>query len=296
MSDSAKKIRLFKRGKDPKFNIDNLDHYNLLLQIGFSDFQLCITDSRDNMILLLEDYVMPGVSNQVERVECLEKIFDNHHLLLAGFWNEVKVLVKNRKFALVPSAFFIEDKLIDYLKVNSTLENDAETFYHIQHKSLSLVNVFAINSHVVNFLKKTYPNKEVGFHHQSSAFIHGFEKQRDGRMSSILSINLDRFLLQLSLVKNGQFKYFNQFPVKEFSDYLKYIGMVINEFGLDISKDQFYIWGYLGEKSGHFNQLKKKIPNLLFGKRPPNLKFGYVFDEIPEHQYFDLLSFNLLSK
>ncbi|MFC2123310.1 DUF3822 family protein [Bacteroidota bacterium] len=296
MSELTKKFRLLKSEKDPKFNIDNLEYYNLLLQVGFSDFQLCVTDSRENIILLLEDYVMAGVTNQIERVECLKGIFDNHHLLLAGFWNKVKVLVKNRKFALVPSKVFLKDNIIDYLKINARLEDDSETFFYKQHKSLSLVNVFSIDSRVVSFIKKTYPTLEIDFHHQSSAFIHGFEKHIDGRLSSFLCMNLDRFSLQLLLIKNGQFKYYNQFPIKEFNDYLKFIGMVVREFRLDIIKDQFYIWGYLGEKSNHFNQLQNKFPNLLFGKRPPNLKFGYVFDEIPEHQYFDLLSFNLLSK
>jgi len=295
LSDSAKKFRLLRREKDPKFNIDKLEHYNLLLQVGFSDFQLCVIDSRKNKILLLEDYVMPDVTSQVERVECLKLIFHDHHLLLAGFWNRVKVMVKNRKFSLIPSKLFLNDNMADYLRVNSRLDEGQESYFSKNHNTLSLVNVYAINSNVVDFIRKTYITLEVEFHHQSSAFIQGFENHLEKESSSVLCINLDRFMLQLSLIQRGKFKYFNQFPVREFNDYLKYISMVVQEFKLNITFDKFFIWGYLGKTSGHFQQLKKKIPNLQFGKRPQGIKFGYVFDEVPDHQYFDLLSFNHLS-
>ena len=70
----------------------------------------------------------------------------------------------------------------------------------------------------------------------------------------------------------------------------------ISELSIDIKNDKFYVWGYLGKKSSHFKILKMNYPNLEFGGRPKGLKMGYVFDEIPDHQYFDLLSFNFLSK
>ena len=295
MSESTTKFRLVKKGKDPKFDIDNLEHYDLLLQIGFADFQLCITDSRNKKVLLLEDYIMKTVTNQTERVECLEIIFDDHHLLLAGFWNQVKVLVKNRKFVLFPSDFFISDKIGEYLRINTQIDEGFESFFHKSLKSLSLVNIFAVNSRVVDFFNKIYSSKKVEYYHQSSVFINGFKEYTNGNSKSVMCINLDRFSLILFVLQNGQFKYYNQFPIKDFNDYMKYIGMVIKEFNMNVTQDCFYVWGYLSKKSAHYSHLKKYLPNLEFGKRPPNLKFGYVFDEIPEHQYFDLLSFNLLS-
>lgn len=272
-----------------------MEHYNLLLQVGFTDFQLCITDSRNKKILILEDYIMKSVTNQNERVECLEIIFDDHHLLLARFWNQVKVLVKNRKFVLLPSDFFLSDKIAEYLRINTQFDEGFESFFHKSLKSLSLVNIFAVNSLVVDFLNKIYSSKKVDYYHQSSVFINGFREYMNGSSISVMCINLDRFSLNLVVLQNGQFKYYNQFSIKEFNDYLKYIGMVIKEFDMDVTRDYFYVWGYLSKQSTHYSYLKKHLPNLEFGKRPPNLKFGYVFDDIPEHQYFDLLSFNLLS-
>ncbi|MGD9328791.1 MAG: DUF3822 family protein [Cyclobacteriaceae bacterium] len=296
MTVSSTQFRLLRKAKDPKFNIDDLEHYNLMLQAGFSDIQLCITDSRKNRILLIEDYVMPGVTNQVESVECLDCLFDDHHLLLAGFWNKIKVLVKNRRFSIVPKELFVEENTKDYIGINAPLDDHQHECFHNTYKGLSLVNAFAVSNQVISFIDKTYKSKQIQYFHQSSAFINGFNRYFDGKENTNVCLYLDRFVLHIAVFKKGKFKFYNQFPVKKFDDYIRYADYVINELSINVEKDKFYVWGYLGSKSNHFKILRKKYPTLKFGERPAGLKLGYVFDEIPEHQYFDLLSFNFLSK
>ena len=53
------------------------------------------------------------------------------------------------------------------------------------------------------------------------------------------------------------------------------------------------LWGYLGKESAHFNEFRKYIKHLSFGDRPNYLKYGFVFDEIQDHQYLDLYSIHL---
>lgn len=295
MTISSIQFKLLRKEKDPKFDIDNLEHYNLLLQVGFSDMQVCITDSRKNKIMLVEDYVMPGVNSHEERVDCLECLFDDHHLLLAGFWNQIKVMVKNKKFSLVPKELFRDENIQDYIKVNSLLDTTQETFLHHKNESLGIINAFSVNKSVIHFLtKQTYPHKEIQFYHQSSSFIEGFQRYFTGTAGNIIAIYLDRFIMHIVYLRDGKFQFYNQYPIKAFDDYYRFIGYVVNEFSVDPQQDQFYIWGYLHQNSKHFNNLKSRYPNLKVGERPADLSLSYVFDEIPEHQYFDLLSFNHL--
>lgn len=267
-----------------------------MLQAGFSDIQLCITDSRKNRILLIEDYVMPGVTNQIERVECLDCLFDDHHLLLAGFWNKVKVLVKNKRFSIVPKDLFVEESAEEYIRINAPIEDDQHACFFNRYKDLSIVNAFAVSNQVISFIDKTYRSKEIEYYHQSSSLINGLYHYFEGKQHSIVCLYLDRFVLHIAVFKKGKFRFYNQFPVKKFEDYIRYANYVIDDLSIDRKKDKFYVWGYLGKDSSHFRILKKNYPALKFGGRPENLKMGYVFDEIPEHQYFDLLSFNFLSK
>ncbi|MBR9998049.1 MAG: DUF3822 family protein [Cyclobacteriaceae bacterium] len=296
MAISSIQFKLLRKEKDPKFDIDNLEHYNLLLQVGFSDIQVCITDSRKNKIMLLEDYIMPGVISHEERVDILECLFDDHHLLLAGFWNRIKVMVKNRKFSLVPSALFQHENVQDYINLNTQVDQASENFFYRGNESMGLTNTFAVNKEVTRFLtQQTYPHKEVQFYHQSSSFIEGFQKYFAGMSGNVVAIYLDRFRLHVAYFRDGIFKFYNQYPVKTFDDYYRYIGFVVDEFSVDPHQDQFYIWGYLHRSSKHFNTLKSKYPTLITGERPADLSMSYVFDEIADHQYFDLLSFNHLS-
>lgn len=296
MAVSSSEFKLIRKEKDPKFDIEFLEHYNLLLQLGFSDMQVCVTDSRSNRIMLLEDYVMPGVNTQEERVECLEYLFDDHHLLLAGFWNEVRVLVKNRKFSLVPEKLFEKKNVQEYVRINSHIENGHENYLYNHYRSLGLINAFAINRQVTDFLvKKTYPTKKVKFFHQSSVFINGFREYFKGRKGRILSLYLDRFVIHITVFMDGKFHFYNQYAIRKFDDYIKYVGFVTKEFEIHPEHDHFYIWGFLGKDSKHFKILKENYPSLQFGGRPTDLQLGFVFDEIPEHQFFDLLSFNFLS-
>jgi hypothetical protein len=267
-----------------------------MLQAGFSDIQLCITDSRKNRILLMEDYVMPGVTNQVESVECLDCLFDDHHLLLAGFWNKIKILVKNKRFSLVPKDLFVEENTEDYIRINAPLDDHQHECFHNYYKNLSLVNAFAVSNEVISFIEKTYKSKKIQYFHQSSSLINGFDRIFGDSKDNHVCMYLDRFVLHIAVFKKGKFRFYNQFPVKKFEDYIRYANYVIDELSLDKKKDSFSIWGYLGGNSSHFKILKKNYPTMELGGRPKGLKMGYVFDEIPEHQYFDLLSFNFLSK
>jgi hypothetical protein len=292
---SSIKFKLLRKEKDPKFDIDNLDHYNLLLQVGFSDIQVCITDSRKNRIMLLEDYVMPGINSQEERVDCLECLFDDHHLLLAGFWKQIRVMVKNKKFSLVPTPLFQEENVMDYIRLNAFVDPGTEQFFYRPHNGMGLTNTFAIKKEVVRFLtQQTYPHKEIRFYHQSSSFIQGFQHSLSGKPGKIIAINLDRFMMQIAYFRDGIFQFFNQYPVKTFDDYFRFLGFVVDEFSVDPQVDQFYIWGYLHKDSKHFNAIKSKYPTLQTGDRPADLTLSYVYDEIADHQYFDLLHFNHL--
>lgn len=293
MAISSTQFKLLRKEKDPKFNIDNLEHYNLLLQVGFSDLQLCITDTRENRILLFEDYIMPGVNSHSESVECLECLFDDHHLLLAGFWNSVNLLVKNKKFALVPSSLFSEDQKKDYVSLNSALETDDIVLFN-HFDALPFVNSFAINDKVLDFITKTYPNTQVNIYHQSSSIIHGVMECCKHIPGSSVNLYLDRFVVHIIVMKGDQLLFYNQYTIKKFDDYFRYIGFMIQELGINPATTPFHVWGYFAGNSTHFKNLKAKYPTLTLGKRPYMLKMGYVFDEIPEHQYFDLLSLNTL--
>jgi hypothetical protein len=62
---------------------------------------------------------------------------------------------------------------------------------------------------------------------------------------------------------------------------------------MDQQRSEVVLWGYIGKNSPHYLEFEKYIQNVSFGGRLPNLKFGYMFDEVQEHHFFDLFSLSL---
>lgn len=282
--------KLVKRVKDSKFDVDQLHHYCLSMQIGIRDFQLAITDTQTNTCLLLEDYILQDVKTINARLQVLAKLFESHHLLMAGFWHSIKLSLKSHKFSLVPATHFVEESIRDYLMLNCTINDSVEGEYTYKHTSSNVINAFAADKRLINWLQSLYPNKEIEVIHQGSALIEGILKYNTKDETKIVFCILDRGIMHVFVSENHKLHYYNQFSIKEAKDYVKYVMLVFKEFNLSQRAQKVVLWGNLNKNSDHHKLFTKYIGNISFGKRPDILKFNYHFDELADHQYFDLLS------
>jgi len=285
--------KLIKKVKDDRFDEDLLHQYDLLVQTGPKDFQVAIIDSKDNRMLVLEDYAMGNVQSHAELLQTLKDLFDAHALLKAGFWKSVKIGVKNNKFCQIPESLFVESSAFNYLKFNATVDESKEKVISCKNVSGSSVTVFAVQEDLHSWLSSIYKNTLHHFFHQSTALIEGVLKQSN-RKENPLYIYVDRFKLHVLSAQHGKLIYYNQFAIKQFPDYVKYIMLVLNGLNMDQHSSEIILWGYIGKKSSHYQELAKYIRNVTFGERPGYLKFSYLFDEVQEHHFFDLYSLQLL--
>ncbi|MFY0627517.1 MAG: DUF3822 family protein [Reichenbachiella sp.] len=282
--------KLNKKIKDSKFDVEKLHDYCLSLQIGIRDFQLCIIDTTNNNCLIVENYSLEGVKTINTRMQVLSGLFDNHHLLKAGFWKEIKVSLKSHKFSLVPASHFLIDSISDYLSLSCVLNPEVEGEYYYHHKSSHVVNTYAADKRLVSWIKSLYPNKEIRFLHQGDALIEGILKQNEKNPGKKVFCIQDKSVLHVFVAGDQKLQYYNQFAIKDAKEFAKYILMVFKEFGLDPKKQQVLLFGSLSNQSSQFKLLKKYVSNISFGQKPTYLKMSHVFDEIPEHQFFDLFS------
>lgn len=286
---SQKSFRLLKKIKDPKIEIDRLEFYSLLLFIGQADFQILIADSETNRCILLEDYVFDPKLDNFQKFTVVKCIFEDHHLLRANFWNAITIIIKNRFFSFVPKALFKESRISSYLKINSAFNSSRDEVMLTPHNKLDFVNVFCVPKSIVNLASEYYPGKKIKYIHQSSSLINGIISINEP-LHKNMAIYIDRFGLHILIVNDKKLIFYNQYTIKVFSDYLKYINIVAKELNIDLEQDKIILYGYLGKDTTHFINLKKTMHRLTLGNRPANFNFGYVFDEVHDHQYFDLFS------
>jgi hypothetical protein len=284
--------KLIKKIKDERFDEEKLHQYTLLINIGVRDFQAAVIDSDESRLIFFEDYVMGDLGSSEDLLSQLQLLFEAHPLLMAGFWKHVKVGFKNAKFVQVPSSLFVESSAGEYLKFNSYFDDTKEIVLFNEQRS-GAITVFAIYRNLFEWFSKLYTNTKLTFIHQSAALIEGIS-QTPTSDARTLYLYVDRFKLHLLSIKDGHLIYYNQFIIKQFSDYIKYIMLVLKALNMDQQKSKVILWGYIGKNSPHYNEFIKYVRNVSFGERPGNLKFGYLFDELQEHHFFDLYSLSLL--
>lgn len=293
MQTAALNYKLIKKIKDERFDEELIHQYHLLIHIGQRDLQVGVIDSQEERMVLLEDYVFPALASPEELIQLLDNLFDAHAFLRAAFWKGIKISIKNNKFVQVPDALFVPGADAEYLKFNAYLEEDEEVM-SIANDRIKAVTVFAIQSDLKQWLMNLYPNNKPVFMHQSSVLIEGVTHFAQNKKDNLLYIYVDRFKLHILSCKNGNLLYYNQFVIKQFSDYIKYIMLVMKSLNLNQATSQVLLWGYIGRNSPHYHEFYKYINNVIFGHRPKYLTFGYMFDEVQDHHFFDLYCMHLV--
>ncbi|HEU5146071.1 MAG TPA: DUF3822 family protein [Chryseosolibacter sp.] len=294
MQSAALNYKLIKKIKDERFDVDLINRYDLLINVGPRDLQVGIVDTSDERMLLLEDFVFPSLSSQDELLHVLEQLFDDHALLKAAFWKTVKVSIKNNKFVQVPEVLFVEESKEEYLRFNAQINAEKEDVVFVANKQANAVTVFAVPRDLKQWLNKLYPNTSLVFVHQSAVLIEGITKVSKNRVDNPIYIYVDRFKLHIVYANKGKLIYYNQFVIKQFAEYIKYIMLVLKTLNLNQESSQVVLWGYIGKNSPHYNEFYKYINNVAFGQRPKHLKFGYMFDEVQDHHFFDLYAMHLV--
>lgn len=285
--------RLIKKIKDERFDEETLHQYQLFLNIGVRDFQLLVI-SDDKRALLLEDYVLPEVASAKALHEALIEIFDAHGVLKAGFWKSIKISFKTQKFVQVPAALFNEESMQEYLLFNAQVDSDSETILKTTHPTGETVTVFAVYSPLLTWLQNLYSTVKPVILHQSSVLIEGVLAITSKTDKAPLYVYIDRFKLHIVACQRGKLVYYNQFVINQFQDYVRYIMLVMKSLKIDQRTGEVRLWGYIGKNSPHYHEFYKFINNVSFGDRPSFLRFGYFFDEVQEHNFFDLYSMHLL--
>jgi len=294
LQPSAPGYKLIRKIKDDKFDEENLHLYSLLVQLGVRDLQLAVVDSTNRM-LLFEDFVFSDSNSAEQQQQIVTELYESHPILTAGFWKSVVFSVKNNKFVQVPAQLFVRDSAEEYLKFNAHIDPDLDLVLSCPNTRLDSITVYLVPKTLYDWLGGLYRNTTLKFVHQSSALIEGVIQATAQEEGAPLYLYVDRFKLHIMAASDGRLTYYNQFAIKHFADYVKYIMLVLSALGMNQETSRVVMWGYIGKNSPHFHEFAKYIRNVTFGKRPAHLKFGYMFDEVQDHHFFDLYATQLLA-
>lgn len=272
--------------KDEAIDIDQLMDYHLSILLSKNELSISVVHYKTNRCLLGEKHTFAEGNNIQAVLHACDEVFEEHHLLKAGFWGQITVAIANNSFTLVPNSLFEPDNKTKYLALHNEIDED-QTVVSYQHKSFGATSVFAVNTKIIEWFKNLYPGKEVKFIHQTSAFIEGVLHNSKSSSEKSIYINCEGGNLTIAVLNNGKLDYCNNFNYSTAQDIVYFTLFVMNELYLSTESIPMTIWGDINLKSTTFLNLYKFVRYIDLGEQPKTLTYGYVFDEIEENALFN---------
>jgi hypothetical protein len=295
ISEVTVRYKLNNKIKDARFETEHLAKYHLSFQVNFELFRICVVDSESNRCLLLEDYNLYDIYTTSDLLEQLELLFEDHTLIQAGFWKSITLGVKNTQFSLIPESLFEKDFLKEYLTLNTTLNKEPDEEYHFfKQKQTEAVNVFATNKRLTTWFNARYPLKQIRVVHHTAPMIEGIMLQKEITSSTkTVFVHVEQYFLTIVVKEDKKLIFCNSFTFNTSEDFVYFILFVFDQLGLNPEKCPVMVFGEITHDSESFSKLYKYIRNLSFGSKPDLIRFGYQFDEVFDHRYFDLYNMHL---
>lgn len=279
--------------KDESFKIDNLQAYNLYLSFGEDTFEFCVIDTQSNKCILLEEYTLTGISSDNDLLAELNLIWENHHLLKAGFWKKVRVSFKNQQFTFIPNSLYSKENQKEYIDFFDGYEEGKHKIGTYKHLSFSGVNVFTYPKSIEDFLSKAYPKLKIEIVHQSSCLIEATFRGKTNKEDLTTLLSVEKNHLNLVITKKGELIFCNRFYFTSPEDFIYYVMLMYKELELDANENELLISGEIAPNSPLYDKIQKYIRHSTFGKRPKFLNFSYHFDEVFDHKFLNTYAIHL---
>ena len=288
--DSKSGYKLVRSVKADTFDFERLDQYTLLLQIGQRDFQAAAFDESKGTLEWLEDFALAEVSGHSAFLDTLKAIRFNSSVLSAGFWKSLVVCFKNTHFIQTPGELFDPETAIDYLRLNSRFSPDIEIPLACTTGNKETVTLFGVPSEIRAWLDSAYAHTSRRFIHQSAALTANALASQSKSANTTMHMVTDRFRMHLIATGKKELLYYNQFAIKDFSDYNRYLSIAFHVLKLDPETCPVILWGFITRQSPQAQELKDLVRILDFGQLNPGSHFGLGISGIQDHQYPDLFA------
>lgn len=289
----AASYKLNKKIKDDTFSVDHISDYCLSLQISSKLFRLCITDAARSRCMLLEDYQFSNISHPDQLISILQEIYEDHHLLQAGYWKSVKLALKTPNFSVVPNALFDQEFAKDYLSLNCTPNAPYDDVLYYKQHSTDVVNIFSADKKVIAFFEAAYLGKKLKVVHHTSSLIEGIMVQQPHRDQREMYAFIEKDQLTIVIKTNRNLEFCNTFFFTTPEDFVYYIMFVAEQLKFNPEKDEVTLWGDILPDSPLIKKLNMYMVHIKLGNKPASLYFGYNFDELLDHNFFDLYNLHL---
>lgn len=276
--------------KDDVLDAEKIGQYHLSLGFSDTEFSIGIVDNENHRCLFFESVVLPNFSTMEDLLGFLDKIYEQHSFLSAGFWQGITSFVRNQRFTLVPDDYFTEESKEEWLNMATGAIEEPDEVMAYYHKKLKSHMVFAFPELLKKWLMEKYPLVEIKFIHQLSSLIEGCALMKQGGKFPEIFAHIDQQWLSLLVYNEKGLLMANRFLCHEPRDFAEFALMTYKNYNINPEENSLTVYGNFNADAPVLEQLHRYIPLVKQGKRPWKLYFSYPFDDLEEHKYFGTFS------
>ena len=244
---------------DTRFTIDQIPESELIFELSDTYFRFAIKTISNHKFVWLEDFTL---YQDIDVADFIMDILNNHHLLSARFWKNIKFICHSTIKTVIPS--HLDDYQIDELwhsLYGEAMPNKLRLHQKIGENTL----LFEVMSKPLIAIQSFYAEKNIVIKPIEAVVYPATRKT------------------MLLFYRNGLqvfkgFEHFVSFAANDFESVKKV---------LDISETQkIEVLGEVTEYSNIFRTLKNSYPQLQLSPSKGSLVFSQYFQDIPKHRYF----------
>ncbi|PQJ73574.1 hypothetical protein BTO14_09980 [Polaribacter butkevichii] len=255
----------------------------LSIQFNLDGFSFCITNTTTKETIYFSEYVFNEKQVTPENLlKKIEEIFKTDTHLQKDF-SSVLVVHQNNLFTLVPTPYFSEDKLSEYLNFNiKTLATDFIAFDDIENCNAKNVYVPYVN--INNYLFQNFGEFE--YKHHLTILIEKLILKNNSDEKKVF-INVSKNNFDIVVLQNKQLEFSNSFYFDTKEDFIYYILFTFEQLKLDVEKTPLSFIGNIEKTSEIYKITYQYIRNVSF-LESNNKIFNQL--DVSKHSNYILLS------
>jgi hypothetical protein len=246
---------------------------HLSIQLGLNGFSFCIRN--DNQILGLEtyDFALSLIEDKLVQISWLKEPYASYDLCLT-----------TKKHVLIPNPIFDINEKENYLSFNHR-KTDSLVVLSDHISTLDSQLVYGVSKAEQDLVQTFFPNATLK--HLCTQFLPFILSENKNRKDVKMIANLSHNQLQLIVVDQSKFKYYNVFSYKNAHDCIYYILFAFEQLELNPEVVTLELLGNVNKDSELYELAFNYIRHVKFGKSKvlmsPNI------EKLSNHQHYTLV-------
>jgi hypothetical protein len=213
------------------------EQYKLSIRIDADGFSFALFNRQGENITCVDAPVNEALSLTANLVQAFRQTE-----WLSNRFEEVNVLIVDRRFTLLPLEFFEDEQVQQLFYYNFSRQDNEQVCYNIL-KNNNAVVLFGIDQTLYDLFREHHPGCR--FYAQASALIEAFTARSRTNAARRLYACLHSRAIDLYAFRSGMLLLANSFECRLAADRLYYILSVWQQLGFDPQNDELYLCGNL---------------------------------------------------